>query len=76
MHTFTFTTVGNSIAVTIPKALADRMGIHKGDKGAMTFDPAEGLRITTVDPDFEKSMQAVGRVMSKYKNALHELAKR
>lgn len=35
----------------------------------------EGWTLTPYQQDFEAQMDAVGKVMKKYRNALHELAK-
>jgi hypothetical protein len=38
-------------------------------------DGPEGLTLTPYQQDFEDQMEAAKKVMKKYRNALHELAK-
>ncbi len=65
---------GNSVGVTIPKAMLDRMHVGSGDKLHLV-ETEKGLLLTPFDPDFEKAMTAYGSVAAKFRNALRELAK-
>lgn len=65
---------GNALAVTLPREQLDRLGLSKGDRVHLVETP-EGLLLTPFDPAFEDAMAAYDRVASRYRDALHELAK-
>ena len=48
--------------------------VEKGDVLYLVDGP-EGLTLTPYQQDFEAQMDAAEKVMKKYRNALHELAK-
>ena len=68
------TTVGNSTGVVLPKEVLARLNVEKGDNLFLT-DAPDGYRITAYDPDFERQMSLVRRVMNERRNVLKELAK-
>jgi putative addiction module antidote len=68
------TTVGNSAGVVLPKEVLAHLNIDKGDTLFLTDSP-DGYRITAYDPDFERQMGLVRRVMNERRNVLRELAK-
>ena len=68
------TTVGNSTGVVLPKEVLARLNVEKGDNLFLT-DAPDGYRITAYDPDFERRMTLVRRVMNERRNVLKELAK-
>jgi putative addiction module antidote len=70
----TVTKIGNSTGVILPKEVAARLKVQKGDSVFLTETP-DGYAITAYDPEFESQMEAARRGMTKYRNALHELAK-
>lgn len=71
----TVTQIGNSIGVILPKEVAARLKVKKGDSVFLT-ETADGYTVTPYDPEFEAQMKAARRGMAKYRNALHELAKK
>jgi putative addiction module antidote len=71
----TVTKIGNSTGVILPKEAVARLKVKKGDSVFLTETP-DGYTITPYDPDFEAQMSAARRGMSKYRNALRELANR
>ena len=71
----TVTKIGNSTGVILPKEVAARLKVKKGDSVFLTETP-DGYAITPYDPEFEIQMTAARRAMSRYRNALHELAKK
>jgi len=71
----TVTQIGNSTGVILPKEAASRLRVKKGDSVFLT-ETSDGYTITPYDPEFEAQMTAARRGMSKYRNALHELAKK
>jgi putative addiction module antidote len=66
--------VGNSLGVTLPAQAAQTLHVKEGDKLFLTEAPG-GFRVTPYDPSFEKTMEAAEGFMSRYKNALRDLAK-
>jgi putative addiction module antidote len=70
----TVTQIGNSTGLILPKEVAARLRVKKGDSVFLTETP-DGYTITPYDPEFEAQMEAALRGMSKYRNALRELAK-
>lgn len=71
----TVTQIGNSTGVILPKEAAARLKVKKGDSVFLTETP-DGYAITAYDPDFEAQMKAARRGAAKYRNALHELARK
>jgi putative addiction module antidote len=66
--------MGGSIGATIPKEIAERFHLHKGDE-VFVSESDKGILITPYDPNFEKAMSVYEKGAKKYRNALHELAK-
>jgi antitoxin component of MazEF toxin-antitoxin module len=71
----TLITIGNSIAVTIPREYLDRHGLHVGD--TVELEATErGIIIRperVLDADFERAFRAVAR---RYRGTLSRLAER
>lgn len=68
------TQIGNSLGIILPKEITARLGVEKGD--ALSLTPtANGVELTSYDPDFQKKLDAARRVTRRYRNALKELAK-
>lgn len=70
----TVTKIGNSTGLILPKEAANRLKVKKGDSVFLTETP-DGYTLTPYDPEFEEQMTIARKGMSKYRNALHELAK-
>jgi putative addiction module antidote len=68
------TQIGNSTGVILPKEVATRLKVKKGDSVFLTETP-DGYTVTPYDPEFEVQIQAARRGMADYRNALRELAK-
>jgi len=68
------TSIGNSMGIVLPKEALTKLKAEKGDILYLVDGP-EGLTLTPYQHDFEKQMQAAEKVMKKYRNTLHELAK-
>ena len=66
--------VGNSVGMTLPKDMLARLGVQKGDT-LYAVETADGLRLTTTDPEFEAQMEVARKLMKRWRNVLHELAK-
>ena len=69
----TVTQIGNSTGVILPKEAVARLKVKKGDS-VYLVETIDGYSITPYDPEFEAQIEAARRGMSKYRNALHELA--
>jgi putative addiction module antidote len=66
--------VGNSLGVTLPAEAARALHVKDGDRLFLTEAPG-GYRITPYDPDFAETMKIAEDFLSRYKNALRDLAK-
>ena len=75
MHKLKITTVGNSLAITIPKELVMRFHLEKGDEVFLRTTP-EGFEVSPFDPDFKEAMETAGAVAKEYRNALRTLAQK
>jgi len=68
------TQVGNSMGILLPKEALNKMKAEKGDTLYLVEGP-DGYTVTPYSQDFEEQMGVAEKVMKKYRNALHELAK-
>lgn len=68
------TQMGNATGIILPKEVAGRLKVKKGDSVFLTATP-EGYTVTPYDPAFEDQMNAARRGMANYRNALRELAR-
>jgi len=68
------TPIGNSMGIVLPKEALSKLKVVKGDTLYLVEGP-EGLTLTPYKQDFEQQMEIAEKVMGKYRNALHELAK-
>ncbi len=74
MQTLKLTAIGNSVGVILPKEMLVKLGVQKGDSLYAIENP-DGVRLTVSDPEFEAQMEVARRLMKKWRNVLHELAK-
>ncbi|MEN8180139.1 MAG: AbrB/MazE/SpoVT family DNA-binding domain-containing protein [Pseudomonadota bacterium] len=68
------TPIGNSMGIVLPKEALTKLKASKGDVLYLVDGP-EGLTLTPYRQDFDSQIQAAEKVMKKYRNTLHELAK-
>jgi putative addiction module antidote len=68
------TPIGNSMGIVLPKEALTKLKTGKGETLYLVDSP-EGLLLTPYQQNFEQQMQAAEKVMKKYRNTLHELAK-
>ena len=68
------TPIGNSMGIVLPKEALAKLKAGKGDV-LYLVEGSEGFNLTPYQQDFESQMEAAGKVMKRYRNALHELAK-
>jgi putative addiction module antidote len=73
MTTLKVVAVGNSVGVILPKELAERLRVTKGDTLYATQTP-DGIQLTPYDPDFARQMELAERVMREDRDALRKLA--
>jgi len=74
MSALKLTQIGNSVGVILPKEVLARLKVEKGDTLFMS-DAANGVTLSTYNPEFEAQMTAARRIMKKRRAVLHELAK-
>ena len=68
------TQIGNSLGVILPRDVAARLKVAKGDE--LNYSETEqGIELTSFDPDFQRKLESARRVSKRYRNALKELAK-
>jgi putative addiction module antidote len=65
--------MGGSIGATIPKEIADRFHLSKGDE-VFVSETDKGILITPYDANFDKAMAVYEKGAKKYRNALRELS--
>ena len=66
---------GNSLGVILPKEVLQRLSGAEGEKLFLIETPGGEYRLTPYDPAFETKMAKADDIMSRYRNALHILAK-
>ena len=66
---------GNSLGVVLPREVTSRLGATDGAQLYLTETPEGGYRLTPYDADFADKMAKAEDIISRYRNALHVLAK-
>jgi len=66
---------GNSLGVVLPKEVINRLQTGDGEKLFLIEGASGDYRLTPYDPDFEKQMEKIEAIMSRYRNTLRALAK-
>lgn len=66
--------IGNSLGAIFPKELLQKLKVGEGDKIFVT-ETANGIQITTYDPNYKAAMQAFAETRKQYCNAMRELAR-
>ena len=66
--------IGNSVGLVLPKEALAQLNAQEGDTITLT-DAKDGLRLTTGNADFIKSMAIFEDLSRRYRNTLRELAK-
>lgn len=74
MSALKLTQIGNSVGVILPKELLARLNVGKGDSLFWT-EAANGVNLSTYDPEFDAQMTEARMIMKKRKEVLRELAK-
>lgn len=66
---------GNSLGVVLPKDVISRLQTGNGERLFLTEAANGDYLLTPYDPVFEKQMEKVEDIMSRYRNTLRALAK-
>ncbi|HZJ09539.1 MAG TPA: hypothetical protein VFD39_07590 [Trueperaceae bacterium] len=66
--------IGNSFGIILNKALLQELEVDEGDT-LFVIKTADGIRLTSYDPDFAEAMDAGRAYMKQHRDALRELAK-
>lgn len=67
--------IGNSTGLILPKELLSQLNLAQGDWLSVTEGGDGSVRLSPLDPTFEKGMEIAEKAMKTYRNALSELAK-
>ena len=67
--------IGNSLGVVLPKEVVQALRTAEGETLHLTEAPGGGYQLTPYDPDFERKMQQVEDIASRYRDTLRELSK-
>lgn len=73
MLTLKLTNIGNSVGVILPKEALEKLRLGKGDRLYLTESP-DGYRLTPYDPEFEKQITMVRKIMKDRREVLRKLA--
>lgn len=66
--------VGGSLALIVPKPLAEALAIEEGDEVFLSTS-ADGMTVSPFDPDFSSAVEDAREFMRSHRNAFRELAK-
>lgn len=66
--------IGNSTGLILPRDLLGQLNPSQGDEFPVTGNPDGSVRLSPLDPTFEKGLAIAARAMKTYPNALSELA--
>jgi putative addiction module antidote len=65
---------GGSVAVILPRTVAERLGLRPGDT-LFVRDTPDGVELTKTDPEFARQMAAATHIMDDDRDALGRLAR-
>ncbi|WP_035347009.1 AbrB/MazE/SpoVT family DNA-binding domain-containing protein [Edaphobacter aggregans] len=65
--------IGNSIGIILPKEVAARLHVDKGDTVFLTESP-DGVRLSPYDDNFARKLDAMEQVMRENRDVLKRLA--
>jgi putative addiction module antidote len=66
--------IGNSVGLVLPKQALAHLKAAEGDTLSLT-ETQDGLRLTSKNPEFAKTMAVFDKLSRRYHNTLRELAK-
>lgn len=67
------TAIGNSLGLILPKELAVRLNVRKGDHLHVLVTP-RGIELSPFDPALDEQLTVGRSVMKRYRSALRKLA--
>jgi putative addiction module antidote len=62
------------VGVVLPKEALAHLNVSEGDTVSLT-ETQDGFRLTTKNPEFDKTMAVFDSLSRRYRNTLRELAK-
>ncbi len=74
MHKTSVRRVGNSLGITLPKAIVEQYHLNEGDE-IHFVETEDGLLLTPFDPAFADWALAYEKTNKRYRNTLRALAK-
>ncbi len=74
MYTLKICKIGDSLGVTLPNEILQKLKVNEGDS-LFVSETADAIQLTSYEPEFREAMVAYRKVSNKYRNALRELAK-
>ncbi len=66
---------GNSLGVVLPKEVVNRLRTKDGEPLFLTEGPDGSFKLTPYDPNFAEKMEMAEKIIDRYRNTLHVLAK-
>lgn len=66
--------VGNSLGITLPRAIVESYHLNEGDELHL-IETGDGLILTPFDPTFTEWAKAYEKTNKRYRNTLRALAK-
>lgn len=74
MKKLKITTVGNSLGITLPKDLLERLRVQKGDYLHVVEAANGSITLSPYDPEFARQMEVAEDVMRRRRSVLRKLA--
>ena len=72
-NTLKLVSVGNSIGVTLPKDILEKLRVNKGDS-LFAVETSKGIELTPYNPELAEQMAIAEQVMREDRDALRKLA--
>ena len=66
---------GNSLGVILPREVVDRLRTKDGDPLFLIEGPDGSYKLTSYDPAFAEKLAKAEKIIDRYRNTLHVLAK-
>ena len=66
---------GNSLGVVLPREVVNRLRAKDGESLFLTEGPDGSYTLTPYDPNFAEKLAKAEKIIKRYRNTLHVLAK-
>ena len=66
---------GNSLGVVLPREVVDRLRTKDGEPLFLIEGPDDTYKLTPYDPAFAEKLAQAEKIIDRYRNTLHVLAK-